>query len=301
MSRNQQILSFNNEINRGSLKNFILRVILFSVLGLFVLYFLLPLFIMVSTSLKSLDEIRAGSLVSLPREITFEAWKSAWSSTCTGIQCEGVKPFFINSILVAIPAVIISTFIGAINGYVIAQWKFFGSNLIFSLMLFGCFIPFQVILLPMARLLGIMNMAGTIQGLVFVHVIYGIGFTTLFFRNFYVTISPEILKAAKIDGASFLRIFFTIFLPMSLPIITVTVIWQFTQIWNDFLFGVSFSQAGTQPVTVALNNIVNSTTGVKEYNVDMAAAIIAAIPTLVVYIFAGKYFIRGLTSGSVKG
>ena len=301
MSRNQQILSFNNEINRGSLKNFILRVILFLVLGLFVLYFLLPLFIMVSTSLKSLDEIRAGSLVSLPREITFEAWKSAWSSTCTGIQCEGVKPFFINSILVAIPAVIISTFIGAINGYVIAQWKFFGSNLIFSLMLFGCFIPFQVILLPMARLLGIMNIAGTIQGLVFVHVIYGIGFTTLFFRNFYVTISPEILKAAKIDGASFLRIFFTIFLPISLPIITVTVIWQFTQIWNDFLFGVSFSQAGTQPVTVALNNIVNSTTGVKEYNVDMAAAIIAAIPTLVVYIFAGKYFIRGLTSGSVKG
>lgn len=301
MSRNQQILSFNNEINRGSLKNFILRVILFSVLGLFVLYFLLPLFIMVSTSLKSLDEIRAGSLVSLPREITFEAWKSAWSSTCTGIQCEGVKPFFINSILVAIPAVIISTFIGAINGYVIAQWKFYGSNLIFSLMLFGCFIPFQVILLPMARLLGIMNIAGTIQGLVFVHVIYGIGFTTLFFRNFYVTISPEILKAAKIDGASFLRIFFTIFLPISLPIITVTVIWQFTQIWNDFLFGVSFSQAGTQPVTVALNNIVNSTTGVKEYNVDMAAAIIAAIPTLVVYIFAGKYFIRGLTSGSVKG
>ena len=301
MSRNQQILSFNNEINRGSLKNFILRVILFSVLGLFVLYFLLPLFIMVSTSLKSLDEIRAGSLVSLPREITFEAWKSAWSATCTGIQCEGVKPFFINSILVAIPAVIISTFIGAINGYVIAQWKFFGSNFIFSLMLFGCFIPFQVILLPMARLLGIMNIAGTIQGLVFVHVIYGIGFTTLFFRNFYVTISPEILKAAKIDGASFLRIFFTIFLPISLPIITVTVIWQFTQIWNDFLFGVSFSQAGTQPVTVALNNIVNSTTGVKEYNVDMAAAIIAAIPTLVVYIFAGKYFIRGLTSGSVKG
>ena len=301
MSKNQQLLKLSDEINKGSIKNFILRGILFFVLGLFVLYFLLPLFIMVSTSLKSLDEIRVVSLVSFPRVITFEVWKAAWSSICTGIQCEGVKPFFINSILVAIPAVIISTFIGAINGYVIAQWKFYGSNLIFSLMLFGCFIPFQVILLPMARLLGIMNIAGTIQGLVFVHVIYGIGFTTLFFRNFYVTISPEILKAAKIDGASFLRIFFTIFLPLSLPIITVTVIWQFTQIWNDFLFGVSFSQAGTQPVTVALNNIVNSTTGVKEYNVDMAAAIIAAIPTLVVYIFAGKYFIRGLTSGSVKG
>ena len=153
MSNNQQLLNFSNEINKGSMKNLILRSILFLVLGLFVLYFLLPLFIMVSTSLKSLDEIRAGSLVSFPREITFEAWKAAWSSTCTGIQCEGVKPFFINSILVAIPAVIISTFIGAINGYVIAQWKFYGSNLIFSLMLFGCFIPFQVILLPMARLL----------------------------------------------------------------------------------------------------------------------------------------------------
>ena len=298
MFSSQQSLNINNEINKRSMKNVILRICLFSILGIFVLYFLLPLFIMVSTSLKSLDEIRAGSLVSLPREITFEAWKAAWTSTCTGIQCEGVKPFFINSILVAIPAVIISTFIGAINGYVIAQWKFYGSNLIFSLMLFGCFIPFQVILLPMARLLGLMNIAGTIQGLVFVHVIYGIGFTTLFFRNFYVTYHLN-FKAAKIDGPS--RIFFTIFLPLSLPIITVTVIWQFTQIWNDFLFGVSFSQAGTQPVTVALNNIVNSTTGVKEYNVDMAAAIIAAIPTLVVYIFAGKYFIRGLTSGSVKG
>ena len=282
-------------------KNFFLRCLLFLILGLFVLYFLLPLFVMVATSLKTLEEIRTGNLISLPREISFEAWKAAWSSTCTGIQCEGIKPYFWNSILIAIPAVIISTFIGAINGYVVAQWKFYGSNLIFSLMLFGCFIPFQVILLPMARLLGLMNLAGSISGLIFVHVIYGIGFTTLFFRNYYVSISPELLKAAKIDGAGFVRIFFYIFLPLSLPIIVVTIIWQFTQIWNDFLFGVSFSQAGTQPVTVALNNIVNSTTGVKEYNVDMAAAVIAAAPTLLVYILAGKYFIRGLTSGSVKG
>ena len=195
----------------------------------------------------------------------------------------------------------ISTLLGALNGYVVAQWRFKGANIIFSLMLFGCFIPFQVILLPMARLLGLMGIAGTIPGLIFVHVIYGIGFTTLFFRNYYVTIPSELVKAAKVDGANFLRIFWSIFLPLSLPIIVVTVIWQFTQIWNDFLFGVSFSQAGTQPVTVALNNIVNSTTGVKEYNVDMAAAIIAALPTLLVYVVAGKYFIRGLTAGSVKG
>ena len=278
-----------------------LRWILFILLGLFALFYLMPLFVMVTTSLKSLEEIRTGSLVAFPREITFDAWRTAWSGACTGIQCEGVKPFFWNSVMLAVPAVLISTLLGAVNGYVIAQWKFRGANLIFSLMLFGCFIPFQVVLLPMARMLGILGLAGSIPGLIFVHVIYGIGFTTLFFRNYYVSIPVELVKAAKVDGAGFSRIFWSIFLPLSLPIIVVTVIWQFTQIWNDFLFGISFSQAGTQPVTVALNNIVNSTTGVKEYNVDMAAAIIAALPTLFVYVVAGKYFIRGLTAGSVKG
>lgn len=278
-----------------------LRWCLYLLLSLFAIYYLAPLFVMVTTSLKSLEEIRTGSLISLPREVTFDAWATAWSSACSGIKCEGLKPYFWNSIMMAVPAVAISTFIGAINGYVIAQWRFRGANLIFSLMLFGCFIPFQVVLLPMARLLGIFGLAGSIQGLVFVHVVYGLGFTTLFFRNYYVSISPELIRAAKIDGAGFFRIFWSVFLPLSIPIIVVTVIWQFTQIWNDFLFGVSFSQAGTQPITVALNNIVNSTTGVKEYNVDMAAAIIAALPTLLVYVVAGKYFIRGLTAGSVKG
>ncbi|AHM05508.1 ABC-type sugar transport system, permease component [Roseibacterium elongatum DSM 19469] len=278
-----------------------LRWLLFAALGLFALYYLMPLFVMVTTSLKSLDEIRGGSLVALPQEVTFDAWRTAWASACTGISCEGLRPYFWNSVAMVIPAVGISLIIGAINGYVIAQWRFRGAHLIFSLMLFGCFIPFQVVLLPMARTLGILNLAGSIEGLVFVHVIYGIGFTTLFFRNYYVTIPQELVKAAKVDGAGFFRIFWSIFLPLSLPTVVVTVIWQFTQIWNDFLFGVSFSQAGTQPITVALNNIVNSTTGVKEYNVDMAAAIIAALPTLLVYVVAGKYFIRGLTAGSVKG
>ncbi|WP_424991229.1 carbohydrate ABC transporter permease [Fluviibacterium sp. S390] len=278
-----------------------LRWLLYVVLGLFALYYLLPLFVMITTSLKSLEEIRTGDLMALPREVTFDAWRTAWSEACTGIQCNGVKPYFWNSVLIAVPAVLISTLVGAMNGYVVAHWKFPGANIFFALMLFGCFIPFQVVLLPMARVLGIMGIAGTIPGLIFVHVIYGLGFTTLFFRNYYVTIPAELSKAAKVDGAGFFRIFWSIFLPLSLPIIVVSVIWQFTQIWNDFLFGVSFSQAGTQPITVALNNIVNSTTGVKEYNVDMAAAIIAALPTLLVYIVAGKYFIRGLTAGSVKG
>ena len=279
----------------------ILRIGLYVILSVFALYFLMPLFVMVTTSLKHLDEIRSGSLIALPRDITFEAWQIAWSQACTGIKCEGLSPYFWNSVSLAIPAVLLSTFIGALNGYVIAQWRFKGADIIFALMLFGCFIPFQVVLLPMAKLLGVLGLAGSIQGLIFVHVVYGIGFTTLFFRNYYVSISQELTRAAKIDGAGFFRIFWSIFLPLSLPIIVVTVIWQFTQIWNDFLFGVSFSQAGTQPVTVALNNIVNSTTGVKAYNVDMAAAIIAALPTLLVYILAGKYFIRGLTAGSVKG
>ena len=294
-------ISMHQGVRKNQTGKIVLRWGLYLMLGLFALFYLMPLFVMVTTSLKSLDEIRTGDLISLPREFTFEAWATAWSTACTGIQCEGMKPYFWNSVLIAIPGVVLSTLLGAMNGYVVSQWNFRGANIIFSLMLFGCFIPFQVVLLPMARVLGMTGMAGTIPGLIFVHVIYGLGFTTLFLRNYYVSIPSELTKAAKVDGAGFFRIFWSIFLPLSIPIIVVTVIWQFTQIWNDFLFGVSFSQAGTQPVTVALNNIVNSTTGVKEYNVDMAAAIIAALPTLFVYVVAGKYFVRGLTAGSVKG
>ncbi len=278
-----------------------LRGLLYLLLVVFVAYYMLPLFVMAITSLKTLDEIRAGSLMSLPESASLTSWSTAWGSACAGILCEGLQPFFWNSVKMVVPAVLLSTFLGAVNGYALSHWRFRGANLIFALMLFGCFIPFQVVLLPMARTLGMLGLAGSLSGLVLVHVVYGLGFTTLFFRNFYVTVPVELVKAAKIDGAGFFTIFFRIFLPLSPPIIVVTVIWQFTQIWNDFLFGVSFSQAGTQPITVALNNIVNATTGVKEYNVDMAAAIIAGLPTLIVYVLAGKYFIRGLTAGSVKG
>ena len=241
--------------------NVILRMLLYFFLSVFVLYYLLPLFVMVTTSLKSLEEIRTGSLVALPRNITFEAWGTAWSSACTGIQCEGLKPYFWNSILIAIPAVFISTLLGALNGYVVAQWRFKGANIIFALMLFGCFIPFQVVLLPMARVLGLMDLAGSIIGLIFVHVIYGIGFTTLFFRNYYVNIPSELVKAAKMDGATFLRIFWSIFLPLSLPIIVVTIIWQFTQIWNDFLFGVEDYRLGIQTKKDFKHELANSSKG----------------------------------------
>jgi len=282
-------------------KTTVLRLVLYVILAVFVLYYLLPLFVMLSTSVKSLDEIRAGSLVSLPQAVTFEAWAKAWSTACVGVQCGGLKPYFVNSMLMVIPAVAISTIIGAINGYALTKWRFPGADAIFALMLFGCFIPFQVVLLPMARILGILGLAGSIYGLILVHVVYGLSFTTLFFRNFFVSVPDELVKAATIDGAGFFRTFFRIMLPMSIPIIVVTVIWQFTQIYNDFLFGVSFTVSDGVPVTVALNNLVATSTGVKEYNVDMAAAILTGLPTLLVYIVAGKYFIRGLSAGAVKG
>jgi len=279
----------------------LLRAILYGLLALFAFYYLLPLVVMISTSLKSLEEIRTGSLVSLPEAVTFDAWAKAWNSACVGVSCNGLKPYFINSLLMVVPAVLISTLLGAINGYALTKWRFAGANLIFTLMLFGSFIPFQVILLPMARVLGLLGLAGSIYGLILVHVVYGLAFTTLFFRNFFVSVPDELVRAATIDGAGFFRIFFSIMLPMAVPIIVVTVIWQFTQIYNDFLFGVSFTVSAGVPVTVALNNLVATSTGVKEYNLDMAAAILTALPTLLVYVVAGKYFIRGLSAGAVKG
>lgn len=279
----------------------VLRLMLFSALGLFALYYLMPLVVMVITALKPLEEIRTGTLLSLPKEITFEPAIRAWDSACVGVRCEGLKPYVWNSVAMVAPAVLISTMLGAINGYALTKWRFRGADVIFGLMLFGSFIPFQVVLLPMARTLGLLGLAGTIPGLVLVHTVYGLAFTTLFFRNFFVGVSDGIVQAAKIDGAGFFGIFFRIVLPMAPPAIVVTVIWQFTQIWNDFLFGIAFTVGDSNPVTVALSNLVASSTGVKEYNVDMAAAIIAAIPTLLVYVFAGNYFIRGLSAGSVKG
>jgi len=279
----------------------IARLVMYALLAVFAVYYLMPLFVMVTTSLKTLDDIRAGNLVSLPTEITFDAWVKAWGTACTGVECGGLKRNFVNSMSFVLPAVAISTLIGAFNGYVLTMWRFRGSDILFTLLLIGCFIPFQVVLLPMAQTLGFLGIANSIAGLIFVHVVYGLAFTTLFFRNFYVAVPSELSKAARIDGAGFFTIFWRIILPLSPPIIVVCVIWQFTQIWNDFLFGVVFSSGERQPITVALNNLVNTSTGVKEYNVDMAAAIIAGLPTLFVYVVAGKYFLRGLTAGAVKG
>lgn len=277
------------------------RLAIHASLLLGVLFYLMPLIVMLLTSFKSMDDIRGGNLISWPDAFIFDAWIKAWSSACTGVTCDGVRSYFWNSIQITVPAVLISTFMGALNGYVLTKWKFRGADLFFGLMLFGCFVPFQVVILPMAQTLGWFGLANTTTGLVFVHIVYGMSFTTLFFRNFYVAVPTELVNAAKIDGAGFFTIFRRIILPLSGPIFVVCIIWQFTQVWNDFLFGVVYSGGDTKPITVALNNLVNTSTGVKEYNVEMAAAVIAALPTLLVYILAGKYFVRGLTAGAVKG
>ena len=279
----------------------VMRAAIYALLILFAVYYLLPLYVMLVNSVKPLPEIQQGRMLGLPLELTLAPWGSAWSTAQIGVQPTGLKPYFLNSILMVVPAVAISAFLGALNGYVLTKWRFKHDNLVFALMLLACFIPFQIVLIPSARILGLLGLAGTTPGLVLIHVVYGLGFTTLFFRNYYEAFPTELVRAAMIDGASFWQIFRRILLPSSGPIIIVTVIWQFTNIWNDFLFGASFSDADSMPITVALNNLVNSSTGVKEYNVHFAGAILAALPTLIVYVVSGRYFVRGLMAGSVKG
>lgn len=277
------------------------RVAIYGALTLFALYYLMPLFVLLSTSVRPLAEIKSGSIIALPREVTFAPWVKAWGEACIGTKCEGLSGHFWLTLRVVVPSVIVSTALGMLNGYALTKWRFRGANVVFGLMLFGCFVPYQAILLPMAQTLGFLGIANTPLGLGLVFTLYGLPFTTLFFRNYYVSIPDELIKAATIDGAGFFATLWFIILPLSPPIIVVAVIWQFTGMWNDFLFGAAFSSGAGQPIVVALNNLVNTTTGVKEYNVDFAASIIAALPTVLVYVVAGKYFIRGLTAGSVKG
>lgn len=293
------------------------RFFIYGLLIFFAIIYLMPLFVMLVTSFKTMDEIQGGNMLSLPQSPTFQPWIKAWGETCVGLTCSGIKGYFWNSIKMVGPAVAISTILGSLNGYVLTKWRFPGHTFVFGLMLFACFIPFQSVLLPMATVLGTLgrfgntlrNEIGVSLGfgdptvnLVLVHVIYGLGFTTLFFRNYYEAFPTELVKAAQVDGAGFFQIFYRIMLPNSLPIIVVAVIYQFTNIWNDFLFASAYAGSGdSMPMTVALNNVVNTSTGVVEYNVNMAAAMIAALPTLLVYVLAGRYFVRGLMAGAVKG
>ncbi|MCF8154624.1 MAG: carbohydrate ABC transporter permease [Rhodoferax sp.] len=277
------------------------RALLYAILLLAAVFFLAPLYVMLTTSLKDAAQIRSGNLLSLPGSINLEAWQTAWSAACTGVDCRGLQPYFWNSVSMTVPAVLLSTAWGAVNGYVLSMWRFRGSELLFGLLLFGVFMPFQVVLLPMSQVLGHLGLSSSVAGLVLVHCLAGMAGTTLFFRNYYAAIPKELVNAARMDGAGFWRIFWRIVLPMSTPILMVTLIWQFTNIWNDFLFGVAFSGADSKPITVGLNNMANTSSSVKSYNVDMAAAVIAGLPTMLVYVLAGQYFVKGLTAGAVKG
>lgn len=265
------------------------------------IFFLLPLLLVIMNSLKSMDEIRQGNLLALPINPNFDAWVTAWKSACTGLECGGVRPGLWNSIKITVPSVVISTLAGALNGYALAQWKSRHANLIMLLVTIGLFVPYQAMLYPTVKILSNVGLFRTYGGIVFVHVIYGLPYTTMLFRNFYIGVPDEISRAARMEGASFLRTFWSIILPISTNILVVVAILQFTGIWNDYLLGLIFAGNDNLPMTVQLTNIVGNARGTATPNVNMAAALITAIPTLLVYFLSGRYFVRGIAAGAVKG
>ena len=277
------------------------RIGLYAFLIVSALFFLLPLYTMIVTSLKTMEEIRQGRIFALPSTLDFTAWKTAWSGACMGTECLGVRVGFWNSVKITVPAVVISVFIGAINGYALSFWRPKGSGFLFGLLMAGGLIPYQIFLYPLVRLLASLSLYNSIAGVVLVHVIFGLPLVTLLFRNYFVAIPEELCKAARVDGAGFWRIFFEIMLPMSVPMVVVASIFQFTGIWNDFLIGLVFAGRDNLPMTIQLNNIVNTTMGERSYNVNMAATILTAIVPLAIYFFSGRWFVRGVAAGAVKG
>jgi glucose/mannose transport system permease protein len=277
------------------------NIMIYGTLFVVCVYYALPLWVMVMTSLKGMPEIRLGNIFAPPVEITFQPWVKAWAEACTGLNCDGLSRGFWNSVRITIPSVVVSILIASINGYALINWKFKGSDIFFTILIFGSFIPYQVMLYPMVILLRELGIYGTLQGLVLVHSIFGMPILTLLFRNYFSSLPEELFKAARVDGAGFWRIYFQIMLPMSIPIFVVAIILQVTGIWNDFLFGVVFTKPELYPMTVQLNNIVNSVQGVKEYNVNMAATVLTGLVPLFVYFVSGRLFVRGIAAGAVKG
>jgi glucose/mannose transport system permease protein len=277
------------------------NIMLYGTLFVLAVYYLIPLWVMVVTSLKGMPEIRVGNIFAPPVEVTFAPWQKAWSEACTGLNCDGLSRGFWNSVIILIPSVLASVAIASLSGYVFSKWRFRGSELFFGVLLIGAFIPHQVMLFPMVIFLREIGLYGSLAGLVLVHTIFGMPINTLLFRNYFASLPDEIFKAARVDGAGFWTIYFKILMPMALPIAVVSMILQTTGIWNDFLFGVVFTTPTNYPMTVQLNNIVNSVQGVKEYNVNMAATILTGLVPLAVYFFSGKLFVRGVAAGAVKG
>ncbi len=283
------------------------NIMLYGTLLLVSVYYLLPLYVMIVTSLKGMPEIRLGNVFAPPVEVTFEPWVKAWAEACTGINCEGLSRGFWNSVAILIPSVAVSIAVASVSGYALANWRFKGSEAFFTILIFGAFIPYQVMIYPIVIILrdvggflGVQLM-GSIWGLVIVHTIFGMPILTLLFRNYFTSVPEELFKAARVDGAGFWGIFLKIMVPMSLPIFVVAMILQVTGIWNDFLFGVIYTKPETYPMTVQLNNIVNSVQGVKEYNVNMAATLLTGLVPLTIYFISGRLFVRGIAAGAVKG
>ena len=274
---------------------------LYGTLFVVAVYYLIPLYVMLVTSVKGMPEIRMGNIFSLPLEITFEPWVKAWSQACTGLNCDGLSRGFWNSVKITIPSVFISIAIASINGYALANWRFKGANLFFTVLIFGAFIPYQIMIYPLVIILRDLGLYTKLPGLIIIHSIFGMPILTLLFRNYFTTIPEELFKAARVDGAGFWGIYFRVMMPMSLPIFVVAIILQVTGIWNDFLFGVIYTKPANYPMTVQLNNIVNSVQGVKEYNVNMAATLLTGLVPLAIYFISGKLFVRGIAAGAVKG
>ena len=277
------------------------RIILYSVLLIAAVYYLLPMYVMIATSLKDLDQVREGNIFAWPFRAGFDAWIKAWDTACTGLYCEGLKVGFWKSVQITVPSVLISIAIASVNGYALSYWRFRGSEVFFTILIIGSFIPYQVMLYPLVIITRELGIFGSLPGVIFIHSIFGMPILTLLFRNYFAALPAELFKAARVDGAGFWGIFFQIMLPMSIPILVVAVILQVTGIWNDFLFGVIFAGTQNWPMTVQLNNIVNSSQGVKEHNVNMAATILTGLVPLTIYFISGRYFVRGIAAGAVKG
>jgi glucose/mannose transport system permease protein len=265
------------------------------------LFFLLPLYVMGITSIKPMDEIRQGNIFAIPLAITFEPWAQAWSSACTGLECKGIAVGFWNSMQILLPSLVLSVFMGSLNGYALSFWKVKWANWLFGILMLGAFIPYPVMIYPLVRMFASVNMFQSIPNIVLIHTIFGMPIMTLLFRNYYAGLPVELFKAARIDGGGFWRIYFQLMVPMSLPIFVVATIMQTTGIWNDFILGLIFAGRDNFPITVQLNNIINSTQGEKVYNVNMAATLLTSMVPLVVYFVSGRWFVRGIAAGAVKG
>lgn len=275
-------------------------MLIYLVVSLVAVAWLVPLIVVVLNSLRSNEEIAQTSMIGWPQHWAFANYLTAWSDFCVAQTCAGIRPYMLNSALVTIPATIFSTLLGAVAGYAVSLWRFRGDQWIYGIVTLGIFLPQQMRLLPWTIVLRDTGLMNTLTGLVLIHTIQGLSFTVLFCRNYYVAIPQELIRAARIDGAGFFRIFWRIILPLSPPILVVTVIWQFTHIWNEFLYGVTFTTGQQQPVTAALIALSAAVADIPHHGVQSAAVMIAALPTLLIYLIGGKYFVRGLTAGAVK-